>query len=220
MPGEVTKDQVIRTLGNAISPFKQALLSSKAIQDFSGLPDAFPVVAGHLQFIYETIKSMRDRLGKNKETQETKEKYAPMNQFAEMCVNQAGYLKNVFEDVKNTDDPALKLERYRETAAKADGLKIESVMQNLLKQAVNAAVEPLVSNERIKQLQEVQKEVAALEPSLKDEPKGTTTLNNHGSGSQFLHHGKGNQNHCTGGYQITGDGATNHFSSDKQRSTG
>ncbi|RYP81457.1 hypothetical protein DL769_001970 [Monosporascus sp. CRB-8-3] len=216
MPGEATKSQVLRSLDEAAYAFKRTIKSCDAIQDVAGLPEAFPVVAKRLSVLVALLESMKTYLETGQETQEIKEKYTAVYQLAEVSRKQAGYLQDLFVAVTAANDAVPKLERYRKAVADGDGTRIESVLKDLLERAVNVAVAPLVGDDLIKELQEALEEVAALKPSLKEDPKGAVTLNNYSEGSQFYHGGKGNQNHCSGGIQITGDSATNNITSDNK----
>ncbi|OTA86001.1 hypothetical protein M434DRAFT_15977 [Hypoxylon sp. CO27-5] len=214
MGGQVKKDQVIRTLDNATYALSGALGQCTADQDFTGLGDAFPVVAKRLPILLQTLESMKVSLGNAEEKEELKKKYKAVSQFAEVCRSQAGYFQDIFAAIA-VNDSVPKLEHYRNAVADADGARIESVMRKLLDQAVDVAAAPLVSDDLIEKLEHAQDEVAALGPFLKDDHRGSTTLNNYGGGSQFYHNGNGNQNHCSGGVQVNGDGSTNHFAPER-----
>ncbi|KAI0096306.1 hypothetical protein F4776DRAFT_651636 [Hypoxylon sp. NC0597] len=216
MGGQLKKDQVVRTLDDAIYAFGRAIPQCNADQDFTGLSDAFPMIAKHLPILLQTLGSMQNYLGNTEETEEVKKKYNAVSQFAEMCRKQAGYFEDIFVAI-TADNSVPKLERYRNAVDDADGARIESVTRKLLDQAVDLAVAPLVSDDLIEELERAQEEVAALGPSLKDDHRVGATLNNYAGGVQFFHNGTGNQNHCSGGVQVTGDGATNHFAPEKKR---
>ncbi|KAI1414900.1 hypothetical protein F5Y13DRAFT_10067 [Hypoxylon sp. FL1857] len=216
MPGEITKEMVLRTLDDANYALKKAVNSCKADQDFSSLPEAFPVIAKHLPILSQTLESMSQYLADSEETNEIKQRYAAICRLAEMCRKQAGYLQDIFIAIA-ANNAIPKLEQYRKAVANSGGIRIESIIQNLLEQAVEVAVVPLVGDALIKELQGAREEVAALGPSLKEDPKEMMTLNNYGEGNQFYHGGTGHQNHCAGGIQITGDGATNHIAADRKR---
>ncbi|OTA68562.1 hypothetical protein K449DRAFT_398919 [Hypoxylon sp. EC38] len=216
MGGQVKKDQVIRTLDNATYALSGALGRCNADQDFTGLGDAFPVVAKRLPILLQTLESMKGHLGNTEEKEEFKKKYKAVSQFAEICRSQAGYFQDIFTAIA-VNDSVPKIDHYHNAVADADGARIESVMRKLLDQAVNVAVVPFVSDDLIEELERARDEVGALGPSLKDVHRGSTTLNNYAGGSQFYHNGNGNQNHCSGGVQVNGDGATNNFPSERKR---
>jgi hypothetical protein len=67
------------------------------------------------------------------------------------------------------------------------------------------AVESLVTQDDINTLQGALVEVKKLPPSLEEYRSAEVVLNNSGSGNQFYHGGPGDQNHCSGGFQVNGD---------------
>ncbi|KAI0597074.1 hypothetical protein F4775DRAFT_265248 [Biscogniauxia sp. FL1348] len=213
MEGEITKEHVLRTLDNAIYGFKKPVTSCKD-KDLSGLPEAFPVVAKHLPLVHKTLKHIQNYLANHDKTKATRGKYKHICQFAETCQKQAGYIEDIFVAVTAAKDPDQARDRYRSVVVKAKGARIESVLQDILKEAMNVADAPLVDDKLIDRLQKAQTEASELKPSLNEDYTGLVTLNNYGEGSQLYHGGRGNQNHCTGGVQVTGDGAVNHFGRD------
>ncbi|KAI4861170.1 hypothetical protein F4820DRAFT_434583 [Hypoxylon rubiginosum] len=215
MPNEKTKAQVIRALKTATYNFTNAVNSCNDIQDIADLPEAFSVISKHLPVVSQTLNLMSQNLENGEETPEIKEKYTAVYQLAEMCREQADYLQDIFAAVTAVEGATERLEQYRDAVNGADDTRIESAMQNLLKQAVNVATVPLVDEDLVKQLQIARQEVAALRPSLKEDNKGRVMLINKAGGTQFYHGGKGHQNHCSGGIQITGNDAHNHIASDK-----
>jgi len=214
MPGEITKGRLLGSLDDATRALQRAVASCAAVQDVKGLPEAFPVVANRLPILPRLLESIEMYLKSGQESNETKEKYSAVHQLAEECRTQARYLEDLFGAVTATKHDMPAMERYRKAVSDGEGMRIESVLKDLLEQAIDVAVEPFVGDDVNKELQETLNEIAALKPSLKEQAGGHTTLNNYSSGNQFQHSGQGDQNHCSGGIQITGKGTTNHISSD------
>ncbi|PFH55589.1 hypothetical protein XA68_17988 [Ophiocordyceps unilateralis] len=209
------EDQVLRSLDNALYTLKRTIKTSGDVQDVVGLPEAFPVVIKHLLILFKILESIETFFKQqNRAEEEMDDEYMAVYQLAEMCRKRAEYLQDLFDSVKTTpNNPTPKMERYRKVVTDSADATIESVLKDLLEQAANLAAAPLVDDDLANELRESLEEVAALKPSLdQDTNKGSTALYNYSSGTQFYHGGPGNQNHCSGGTQITGNNSTNHMS--------
>ncbi|KAI1772521.1 hypothetical protein F4818DRAFT_174969 [Hypoxylon cercidicola] len=205
MTNEPTKERVLIALEDAAFAFRRPVKLCEGTQNFDGFPEAFPVISKHIPVLSKTLGSMTQYLSEGKETPEVNEKYAGVYELAESCRKEAVYIFECFRTftTETNIDVASKLEKYRQLVTNANDTKIEDVMKTLLKQAVDVAVLPLVSDDLIKQLQDAQKEVAAVKPSLTDDPRETIKMINNDKGTQFLHNGNGDQNHVSGGIQNT-----------------
>ncbi|KAI5919392.1 hypothetical protein F4810DRAFT_687258 [Camillea tinctor] len=214
MLSEITQDNVLMALDDAIYAFRRTVKSSEPIKDITDLPNAFLVVHKQLPIIFQVLESMQKNLSNDQPTEELKESYAAVSQLAEICRKQALYMQSIFNSVTSSNDNVSKLERYRTVVLKSeDHVKIEAVVQNLIEEAIKVAVAPLVEDDLIEQLKDCEAEISEVEASLdlEEKSKGEMVMTNYGSGYQFLHKGKGHQNHCSGGWQFTGDNATNNF---------
>ncbi|KAK3302954.1 uncharacterized protein B0T15DRAFT_538641 [Chaetomium strumarium] len=216
----ITKSQLLRLIDDAAYALKKTEKSfntDNANDGFNGLPDAFPAVAKRIPVLSKALASVEAYIGDREETQEVKEKYQDIRKLAKACQRDAGYLQDLFSAVTESNEDAPKLKRYRQAVEDLNGKRIETVGKELLEMALDTLAPPLVDAELVKELQDAVEEISKLKPSLKDEPKGAVTLINHGSGSQFHHGGKGNQNQCLGGVMVTGNGATNHIASENMK---
>ncbi|KAL6829144.1 hypothetical protein J3E69DRAFT_229755 [Trichoderma sp. SZMC 28015] len=201
------KAQVTKSLSAAAYVLERTAESWANIQQISGLPEALYVVGKTLPNLPILLKSLESSIKNSEETKEVKDKYAAASQFAELSQQQAKYF-NLIHDAVATSDSYNKGKEYRAAAKKSGGTAIEAIMKDLLQRAKGLAA-VLVTDEDLKsRLQEAYEEVAKLEPSLAEDPKGHVSLENYGAGNQFYHGGGGNQNHCSGGNQYTGDGYT------------
>lgn len=213
---EITKRQVTNALNSASYMLvKRTLESANEIIDtdsFTGLPEAFPVVAKHLQVLVDLLQSTETYLAKNAEVDQViQEQYEALFQLGTACDNQAKYLDELFVAVSGTDYPAAKIKRYGNLVLRNGGTKMETAFKELLEQAKPLAFEPLVEEALAKKLNEALEEVKRLKPSLQEDLSGHTVLNHYGSGDLFHSGGSGSQFNCTGGVQVAGSGATNHF---------
>ncbi|KAL7794649.1 hypothetical protein V8C43DRAFT_304647 [Trichoderma afarasin] len=210
-PHDGNKDQIIKSLSAAAYVLDSTAESWAKIQEISGLPQALYVVGKTLPNLPILLTSLESSIKNSEETKEVKDKYAAATQFAELAKQQATYFKLIYDAVKSSDSYD-KAKVYRAVAKKNGGTAIETIMKDLLQRAKVLAA-ALITDEDLKsRLEEAYEEVAEVEPSLVEDPKGQVYIKNYGPGNQFYHGGAGgNQNHCSGGHQYTGDGYTiNH----------
>ncbi|KAF5706042.1 hypothetical protein FGLOB1_7641 [Fusarium globosum] len=200
---EVSKQQALRVLETTIFVLGQAIESCRIAEDASDIPIAFSTVAKHLPVIERVFSSARVYLKQSKEeTDQMKELYPVIKHAADGGCGQLRSIENLFDTVTQDGE---KMERYASAVKNGDGKKVETIMVELLTNASLVAVEPLVSQDDINILQGALKEVKRLPPSLEDDRSAGVVLNNSGPGNQFYHGGRGNQNHCSGGFQVNGD---------------
>ncbi|KAM0195663.1 hypothetical protein ACHAPA_008108 [Fusarium lateritium] len=203
---DVTKTQVLRALDTSIFVLGQAIASCCTLKDASDTPKAFYVVAKHLPVIEQVITSARNQLKTGKdETEQIKELYPVLKHVADESCGQVRSIQNLFDTVAQDGENGTKMDCYALAVKGGDGKKVETLMVELLTNAILAAVEPLVSQEQIVILHGAWEETRRLPPSLEEDRDAGVVLNNSGSGNQFYHGGKGNQNHCSGGFQVNGD---------------
>ncbi|KAK7422691.1 hypothetical protein QQX98_001479 [Neonectria punicea] len=204
---ETTKTQALRQLETATFVLSRAIESCGTVGDNADIPKAFPAVGKRLPLLAEILRSIQAHLkSTTAEADQTKDLYPDIKQLADECYQQIPHLQALFDTISTTEDSIKKIEQYRKAVQGGGGKRVEKVMIDLLDGVSLVAVEPLVSEEQIKMLQEALDEMKKLPPSLADEdPSGGTVLYNYGPGNQFYHGGKGHQNHCSGGFQVTGD---------------
>jgi hypothetical protein len=211
MPGpEISKAHAIRQVRKALSALQSAASaeSSGTVIEATDLPQAFSVVARRLPLSVEIFTSLETYLGsvgEDKDNQELKNMYPVVKDVADACSHHVETLEVLFETVtqsdKNTQDM---LTSYREAVQYNGGRLVEKVMLDLLKEIALVCVEPFATREQIQELQAALHEVQGLPPSLNDVLGTGIVMNNTGSGNQFYHGGKGDQNNCSGGLQVTG----------------
>ncbi|KAK7598590.1 hypothetical protein V3481_000213 [Fusarium oxysporum f. sp. vasinfectum] len=190
---EVSKQQALRALDTTIFVLGQAIDSCCIAEGASDIPKAFSIVAKHLPVIEQVFNSARNNLKSSKEeTEQVKELYPAVKHVVDEGCGQLRSIENLFDTV--TQDGG-KMERYASAVKNSDGKKVETIMVELLTNASLVAVEPLGALEEMKKLP----------PSLEEDRSAGVVLNNSGSGNQFYHGGRGNQNHCSGGFQVNGD---------------
>ncbi|KAK2683974.1 hypothetical protein RAB80_001920 [Fusarium oxysporum f. sp. vasinfectum] len=200
---EVSKQQALRALDTTIFVLGQAIDSCCIAEGASDIPKAFSIVAKHLPVIEQVFNSARNNLKSSKEeTEQVKELYPAVKHVVDEGCGQLRSIENLFDTV--TQDGG-KMERYASAVKNSDGKKVETIMVELLTNASLVAVEPLVSQDDISTLQGALEEMKKLPPSLEEDRSAGVVLNNSGSGNQFYHGGRGNQNHCSGGFQVNGD---------------
>lgn len=200
---EVSKQQALRALDTTIFVLGQAIDSCCIAEGASDIPKAFSIVAKHLPVIEQVFNSARNHLKSSKEeTEQVKELYPAVKHVADEGCGQLRSIENLFDTVTQDGE---KMERYASAVKNSDGKKVETIMVELLTNASLMAVEPLVSQDDIKTLQGALEEMRKLPPSLEEDRSAGVVLNNSGSGNQFYHGGRGNQNHCSGGFQVNGD---------------
>ncbi|KAI2602600.1 hypothetical protein GGR54DRAFT_492925 [Hypoxylon sp. NC1633] len=208
---ERTKEVVLLKLNNADYAFKGPVDLCKGMS-FEGFPEAFSVISKHIKVLPDTLAYMAQYLSDDRmETQELQEMYTGVYELAENCRSKAEYIYESFNAFKNATDFASKQEQYRKVVSKYNGTLIEDVMKSLLKQALDIAVKPLVSDDLTDQLKNAQKEVDAVKPSLNNDFGRGMIMNNYDKGKQFFHGGIGDLNHVTdNGTQYTRPGNINH----------
>ncbi|PTB64881.1 hypothetical protein BBK36DRAFT_1161037 [Trichoderma citrinoviride] len=207
---DMTKSQVTRCLRDAKSALENAANFCCEVDTVTDLPQAFTVVAKHISTMLETFTSIDNyfrSMGDGEEEQELMDMYPDIREVTRACCNDIKYLEDLFDTVKSNgkDDTRVKMKRYRLAVQDNDGKKVEKVMLDLLKGALLVALKPLVSDAHIQELEEAIREIKDLPPSLEDESMGGFVMNNSGPGNMFYHGGKGHQNICTGGFQVTGN---------------
>ena len=199
----VTKPQVLRSLDTFLFVHGQEVDSCCLEEGSSDIPQAFHVVSKHLAITGDIFGSVRTQLkATNEETEQMKEKFLVIKQVADDGCAQLRALEILFDTMTQEGS---KMERYASAVKGCDGKRVETIMVELLTSMGLIAVEPFVSQEETKRLLEVLDEVKRLPPSLEEDRTAGIVLNNSGSGNQFYHGGKGNQNHCSGGFQVNGD---------------
>ncbi|TFB01161.1 hypothetical protein CCMA1212_006982 [Trichoderma ghanense] len=206
----ITTSQVTRCLRDAKSALENAANFCCEVDTATDLPQAFTVVAKHISTMLETFTSIDNyfkSISDGEGEQKLMDMYPDIREVTKACCNDTKYLEDLFETVKSSghDDTGVKMKRYRLAVQSNDGKKVEKVMLGLLKGALLVALKPLVSDAQIQELEEAIKEIKELPPSLEDEFMGGFVMNNNGPGNQFYHGGKGHQNICTGGFQVTGN---------------
>ncbi|KAM0487200.1 hypothetical protein ACHAPX_000470 [Trichoderma viride] len=204
-----SKNSVITSLDKAAVDLQSIITTCSEIT--IALPDAFTVVAKNLPLLLKTIENIKKNLeeARIQEAQQLKERFAAVYQLSSRFQDRSEYLQALFEAISSSKTTP-NIDKYREVVIEENGLRIEVVLKHLLQQTLDVATAPLVDEDLVNELKAAFDEVASLQPSLAEESKGVV-LNNHGLGNQFYHGGRGNQNHCSGGIQVTGDGATNHI---------
>jgi hypothetical protein len=176
-----------------------------------GLPEALYVTAKSLPLLSILLRSLETSLGESEETKERGEKYEATYQFAELCQQQAKYLEAILKAVATDDTSVTAHEKYSTAVGENGEVAVEGIMKTLLKRAISLADTQLADDDLKSRLQIAFEEVDKLKPSLDEDSKGNVSIKNFGAGNQFYHGGRGHQNHCSGGIQITGNGATNHM---------
>ncbi|KAF4946531.1 hypothetical protein FGADI_11169 [Fusarium gaditjirri] len=200
---EVSKQQALRALDTTIFVLGQAIDSCCVAEGGSDIPRAFGIVAKHLPVVAQAFGSARDYLKQSKEdVEQVKELYPVIKHVADEGCGQLRSIENLFDTVTQEGE---KMERYASAVKNSDGKRVETIMVELLTNASLVAVEPLVSQDDISILQGALEEMKKVPPSLEEDRSAGVVLNNSGPGNQFYHGGRGNQNHCSGGFQVNGD---------------
>ncbi|RKK31548.1 hypothetical protein BFJ66_g15798 [Fusarium oxysporum f. sp. cepae] len=200
---EVSKQQALRALETTIFVLGLAIESCCIAEGNPDIPKAFSIVAKHLPVAEQVFSLARTYLKQSKEeTEQVRELYPVVKHVADESCEQLRSIENLFDTVTQDGEKA---ERYVSGVKSGDGKKVETIMVELLTNASLMAVEPLVNQDNVKTLQGALEEVKKLPPSLKEDRSVGVVLNNSGSGNQFYHGGRGNLNHCFGGFQVSGD---------------
>ncbi|KAI1022936.1 hypothetical protein LB503_000043 [Fusarium chuoi] len=200
---EITKLQALRSLDTVIFVLGQAIDSCCINKDASGIPKAFCVLESYLLVIKQVFGSAHSALESRKdETEQMRDLYPVIKHVADEGCSQLRSIESLFDAVAQEGD---RLERYASAVKNGDGKRVETIMVELLTNTVLVAVEPMVSQEQIDALKGALEDAKRLPPSLEEDSKTGVVLNNSGSGNQFYHGGRGNQNHCSGGFQVNGN---------------
>ncbi|KAJ4132579.1 hypothetical protein NW754_015396 [Fusarium falciforme] len=194
-PNETSKPQVLMQLGMLNTALQMMVNQCGSIKDAANQLEVFSVVAKHLPSLVDVFSSIQKRLDSGTVEADDagiSDKYPVIRQAALACCERSGDLQGLFHAVGESRN---KTEAYRNAVECGKG-------------------EPLEMDEQVTALNNALEEIKKLPPSLGNEPPSARiTLHNHGAGNQFYHGGKGNMNHCSGGFQVTGNnhGATyNH----------
>ncbi|KAL5083045.1 hypothetical protein Trisim1_002241 [Trichoderma cf. simile WF8] len=206
---DANKAQVAKSLSTAAFILERTADSFASIQEINGLPEALYTFGKTIPILPIFLKSLESSIlnGEN----ELEEKYATAYQFAELCQKEAKYFDAIFDAIASTDRYSNKQEKYLIVAENWGRRPIETVWKDLLLRAIGFAAEFEIDDEIKPSLQAAFDEMVKVNPSLAEEEKKGVVITNHGDGTQFYHGGKGNQNHCTGGIQCTGDGYVIHM---------
>ncbi|KAF5984632.1 hypothetical protein FCOIX_2521 [Fusarium coicis] len=200
---EVSRQQALRALETSIFVLGQATDSCCIAEDAIDVPRAFFIVEKHLPVVERVFSSVRTYLKQSKEeTEQTKELYSVIKHVGDGGCGQLRSIEHLFDTVTQDGE---KMERYASAVKSGDGRKVETIMLDLLTNVSLVALDPLVSQDNIETLHGALEEVKKLPPSLEEDRSAAVVLNNSGSGNQFYHGGRGNQNHCSGGFQVNGD---------------
>ncbi|KAF5554737.1 hypothetical protein FNAPI_6333 [Fusarium napiforme] len=200
---EITKLEALRALDTVIFVLGRAIHSCCIGEDASGIPKAFCVLENYLLVTKQVFISGQSVLESRKdETEQMRELYPIIKHVADEGCLQLRAIQRLFDAVTQEGD---KLERYTSAVRNGDGKKVETIMLELLTNTTLVAVEPIVCQEHIEALQRALEDVKKLPPSLEEDRSASVVLNNSGPGNQFYHGGRGNQNHCSGGFQVNGD---------------
>ncbi|KAI8675557.1 SesA domain-containing protein [Fusarium keratoplasticum] len=213
-PNETSKPQVLMQLGMLNAALQMVVNQCGSIKDAANQLEVFSVVAKHLPSLVDVFSSIQKRLDSGTAEADDagiSDKYPVIRQAALACCERSGDLQGLFHAVSESRN---KTEAYRNAVECGKGEPLEMVMMDMLQNAISVATPPLVEDEQVTALNNALEEIKKLPPSLGNEPlSARIALHNHGAGNQFYHGGKGNMNHCSGGFQVTGDnhGATyNH----------
>lgn len=214
------KQRAINALDDVIRLFKRATTDyCDKIQKQSDLHQAFPIVAKNISFLREILERIYSLLGPDaEEPQEVKERYAQIKFVADELCKPIKYIADLFESVCYVKAEN-RTSAYRKATRQCGNKRIEKIMLEVLERAAEIIVTPLVDADQVKQLQLEIEQIKNLPSSLEeDEMVASFTMNNYGSGTQLHHGGKGNQNHCNGGFMVTGDnsGATYNMVPDRE----
>lgn len=200
--------QVTSALRTACIALEAAITSSASVKDSAGLPSAFSIVTKHLPTLHQALDYLKRRLEDIPDSQRFADKHMDIYRLSKTSQDQSEYLQDFFAAVTTTDG-SRGLDKYRDIVKKNNDKKIEDVLKNLLSQTIDiVSAEPLKDEALIRELEKALNEITSLAPSLPENAKRGPMLNNHGNGNQFYHGGSGNQNHCSGGVQVTGNGPT------------
>lgn len=214
---EITKSQVLSCIPYTLFALGKAAESCGTISEVPDLPKAFSVVAKHLPLtaaVFTSLNTYLESVSEDKEDQKLRDMYPVIKEVTENCYNHVRSLQDLFESARQSvDDAQVKLTSYRSAVQANGGRMVENVMLDLLNGVALVTLEPFVAQEQTQALQEALQEVTKLPPSLDDALGAGVVMNHSGSGSQFYHGGKGHQNICSGGFQVTGDnrGATYNY---------
>lgn len=206
---EITKTQVLRCIRDTLFALGKAAESCGTLSKDPDLPKAFSVVAKHLPLtvaVFTSLNTYLKSISEDKEDRKLRDMYPVIKEVTKDGYDHVRSLEDLFETVTHSDDDAyVKLTSYRSAVQINGGKRVEKVMLDLLNGAALVSQEPFVTQEQIQALQEALQEVKKLPPSLDDALESSVVMNHSGSGSQFYHGGKGHQDICSGGFQVTGD---------------
>ncbi|VUC34384.1 unnamed protein product [Clonostachys rosea] len=214
------KQRAVDALEDVIRLFKRATTEyCDKIQEQPDLHEAFPVVAKDISFLHKVLEEIHSLLGPDaEEPQEIKERYAQIKFVADELCKPIKYIADLYESVCDVKAEN-RANAYRKAIRQCGNKRIEKIMLEMLERAAEITVTPLVGADQVKQLQLAIEQIKNLPSSLEeDEIVGSFTMNNYGSGTQLHHGGKGNQNHCTGGFNVNGtnNGATYNLVPDRE----
>ncbi|KAG9242418.1 hypothetical protein BJ878DRAFT_170387 [Calycina marina] len=210
MSGAAEAGFVIGLISGVISIIEAAKTVFDAAKDANGQPEAFRKVATRLPLVIEILRSAKERaLTLDDIAQEA------LEPILESCKAKAENLNKLFQKVVRKDDDKC-FDRYKKalrTLGKGD--KVESLMEDILKDTQILVYEKLMgiaTETQAKELEAGIKEMEEMPSSLQEETE-MVTQNHHGSGNNNANTGRGAMHTGTGDlYQneIKGDA---HFGS-------
>ncbi|RMJ07382.1 hypothetical protein CDV36_012999 [Fusarium kuroshium] len=205
-----TKAQVLDSLSSLNPPLSLMVNSCRHIGLAQNQLPAFKVVAKNLPVLTDVFYSIENRLQlPAAETDQVSGKYPVIYRAAIACGGRIQLLESLFQAVNNSQN---KDDAYRH--AVGQGKTLEKVMEEMLQDALSAAVLPLVEREHVAALNRALEQVKSLSLSLEGQSRGAhITCNNSGEGHQFNQNGGGGMYNCSSGFQVNGpnDGATYNY---------
>lgn len=202
--------ELIGIISGIVSIAEASVKIYHAVDDASGLPKSFHDVVARLPLVQSTLEAAAAGIAGEEEAGDnpaSAQSRAALTKVLESCKDKAAALSKVLQAVMPTAG-AKRMERYfkaLKTIPNAD--KVENLMDGILRdlqvltvnQAVNAPMRL-----QIKQLIEAIDRLQVERPDDRSRAPAVT-LYSSGSGSQYVHSGRGDQNMVSGyGVQING----------------
>ncbi|KAH7310741.1 hypothetical protein B0I35DRAFT_439616 [Stachybotrys elegans] len=202
---QVTRSQAVRALSDVSLVLPRIIKNCASIPDASSLPPAFVVVARHLDLVHDTISCIETFVqGTGGPPEGLPDIYTDIKEACSQSCKLIRDLEDLVDAFAGEQSPQWKMKKYQQAVQANGGDMIEEVMRELLGQVLVMAIEPVVEEGRITVLKSAIEELDDVPASLEDAPQPTIYCVNKANGTMLSFSGKGNQNICTGGLQVTG----------------
>ncbi|KAK3302953.1 uncharacterized protein B0T15DRAFT_402363 [Chaetomium strumarium] len=202
--------ELIGIISGIVSLAQASIKIYQAVDNASGLPKSFQDVFARLPLVQSTLEAAAAGIAEEEEAGDnlaSDRSRAALGKVLESCRDKAAALNKILRAVMPTAG-AKRMERYLKaikTTPNAD--KVENLMDGILRDMQVLTVSQVVNAPIRSQMKELIAAIERMEVERTDDGScaPAVSLYSAGSGSQYVHSGRGDQNVVAGhGVQITG----------------